>query len=340
MARGAMPLRITGERVEALDQTALPAAVRYFEFDSVETVAEAIAMRVRGAPLLGLVGAFGMAIAARTAGPDAATLHSAAARLRAARPTAVDLGRAVDQSLQAALALPEHERADALWLRACDYLACRRAEDLALARRGLELLPRAARVLTHCNTGPLATGGIGTALAIVTLGHERGLIAHCFTTETRPLLQGARLTTWELQTAGVPTTLLPDTAAAGLVTSGQVDIVIVGADRIAANGDTANKIGTFGLALAAVRARLPFVIAAPTSTIDFACPDGAAIPIEFRPADEVGGYGGQRWAPDGIAAYNPAFDVTPADLVTAIVTERGTARPPYGASLQRLLEGG
>jgi methylthioribose-1-phosphate isomerase len=200
------------------------------------------------------------------------------------------------------------------------------------------LLAPGAAVLTHCNTGALATGGIGTALGVIRVAWERGSLARCYATETRPLLQGARLTAWELRRLGIPATLVPDTAAASLIASGAVQAVITGADRIATNGDSANKVGTYGLAAVAARHAVPFYIAAPRTTIDPACPSGAAIPIEFRDGREVGGWGEVRWAPDGLEAYNPAFDVTPAGLITAIITEAGVARPPYSRSLADLLE--
>ncbi len=193
-------------------------------------------------------------------------------------------------------------------------------------------------MLTHCNTGALATGGIGSALGVIRTAWEGGRLAHCYATETRPLLQGARLTAWELKNAGIPSSLLPDTAAASLISSGRVQAVITGADRIATNGDSANKIGTYGLALAAQRHSVPFYIAAPRTTIDPACDSGAGIPIEFRDASEVGGYAGVRWAPEGTGAYNPAFDVTPADLISAIITEAGVVRAPYQQSLRDLLK--
>jgi methylthioribose-1-phosphate isomerase len=288
--------------------------------------------------LLGLCGAAGMAIAASSAGTDLVTLQQAAATLKSTRPTAVDLGHAIDRALQLAASVDEHARADALW-DLCEAMLREQAEsDAALGRHGASLL--AGNVLTHCNTGPLATGAGGTALAAIIEAFRSGRLERCFATETRPLLQGARLTTWELQQAGVPVTLLPDTAAASLIRSGEVTAVMTGADRIAANGDTANKIGTSGLAIAAAYAGIPFYIVAPTTTVDLHGPDGAAIPIEFRNAAEVGGFGGLRWSPGGVDAYNPAFDVTPAALIAAIVTERGIARPPYRESLLAFVDGG
>lgn len=213
----------------------------------------------------------------------------------------------------------------------------RKREDLALARHGAALLPEGTAVLTHCNTGALATGGIGTALGVIRVAHAEGQLAHCYATETRPLLQGARLTAWELARAGIPASLLPDTAAAALIASGRIQAVITGADRIAMNGDSANKIGTYGLAVVAARHGVPFYIAAPRTTIDAGCESGRGIPIEFRADEEVGGFGGQRWSPEGLGAYNPAFDVTPGELISAIITDAGVARAPYGSSLAELV---
>lgn len=335
------PLRIEPPRgLVLLDQTRLPEDEVWSEISSVESLCEAIqTLRVRGAPLLGLAGACGLGIAASTRGVSAERLRESARQLRETRPTAVDLGAAVDAGLAAALAVPEPERLELLWKRAIEFKAQRIAEDEALAAFGVELVPVGAAVLTHCNTGALATGGAGTALGVISRAWDEGRLVRCYATETRPLLQGARLTAWELGRLGIPATLLPDTAAASLIASGTVGLVITGADRIAANGDSANKIGTYGLAAVASRHGVPFIIAAPRSTIDLTCPNGAGIPIEFRSASEVGGFGGQRWAPDGVDAYNPAFDVTPGELIAAIVTERGIARSPFGPSLRALMSG-
>ena len=304
----------------------------------VAAVCEAIRMlRVRGAPLLGVVGACGMAIAASMRGAGNDALAAAAAELTATRPTAVDLSAMIAEAVEAAqtASTDEAKRADALWDFAEHALARQHERDAALAAHGRELLTGA--VLTHCNTGALATGGRGTALAVVAAAWEAGRLDRCYATETRPLLQGARLTMWELGVMGIPATLLPDTAAASLMASGRVSAVITGADRIAANGDAANKVGTYGLAAVAARHGIPFFIAAPTSTIDTATPDGANIPIEFRDDAETGGFAGVRWAPEGRDAYNPAFDVTPAGLIAAIVTERGVLRPPFGAAIGELI---
>lgn len=294
-------------------------------------------LRVRGAPLLGIVGAAGLAVAAETA-PGEHDLHEAAARIASTRPTAVELSTGANAALQRVLVVREAERAGTAWTFAREYHEARIAEDEALSLNGAALLPPGSAVLTHCNTGVLATGGIGTALGVIRTAFAQGKLARCFATETRPLLQGARLTAWELVRAGIPATLLPDTASAALIASGQLSAVITGADRIALNGDTANKIGTYGLAVLARRHAVPFYIAAPRSTFDPGCADGSGIPIEFRPAAEVGGFGGQRWSPEGLEAYNPAFDVTPGDLVSAFITERGLVEPPYSETVHRFME--
>lgn len=333
------PIAFKPPQVVILDQTALPAEERYRALATVDDVEEAVrTLAIRGAPLLGIMGAAAMAIAAETMGTDDAALAAAAERVGAIRPTAVELATGAQKALARALSGGQSDRRKALWAFADAYLEGRREEDLALSRLGAELLVPGSAVLTHCNTGALATGGIGTALGVIRVAWEIGRLSHCYATETRPLLQGARLTAWELGRLGIPSSLLPDTAAASLIASGRAQAVIAGADRIARNGDTANKVGTYGLAAVAARHEVPFYIAAPRTTIDPACPSGEGIPIEFRDAREVGGWGAVRWAPDGLGAYNPAFDVTPAELIAAIITEQGVARPPYTRSLADLLE--
>ena len=295
--------------LEVIDQTLLPREERIIELRTVEAVCEAIrTLRVRGAPLLGIVGAAGMAIAAETGDASDGSLRIAWTTLAATRPTAVELSSISGQALDAALAEGTNAgaRRDALWAFAQAHLDPRVREDRAMGAFGAPLLPIGGSVLTHCNTGALATGGIGSALGVIRTAWESGRLARCYATETRPLLQGARLTMWELQRLGIPATLLPDTAAASLIASGQVQAVITGADRISANGDTANKVGTYGLAVVAARHGVPFYIAAPTTTMDLACPSGATIPIEFRDAREVGGFGDARWGPEDSEAYNPA----------------------------------
>ena len=329
---------LAGRGVRVLDQSLLPHEERYVEVTTVASLCEAIqALRVRGAPLLGLCGIAGMAIAATTDASDEA-LQAAAERTTATRPTAVDLGAGVRRALEVAAVEPAPEgRTDVLWRLAAAAVAGQWAVDDALAKYGAPLLEGAGAVLTHCNTGALATGGRGTALAVIDEAFKAGFVTEVFATETRPLLQGARLTTWELQKLGIPVTLLPDTAVASLLASGQVGAVVTGADRIAMNGDSANKIGTYGIGLAAKAHSVPFFIAAPRTTIDPVTETGAAIPIEYRKDTEVGGFGDRRWSPEGSAAYNPAFDVTPAELIAAIATEVGVATAPYETSIARLL---
>ena len=327
------PIRLERPCLVVLDQTLLPHAENWLELRDLDAICEAItSLRVRGAPLLGIVGAAGMAVAA-DAGAGETDLRSAAEQIAGTRPTAVELQSGSFGALSVALDAPDSERARVLWAHTAGYLLRRIEEDRLLGGHGAALLPAGANVLTHCNTGALATGGIGSALGVVRVAWEQGRLARCFATETRPLLQGARLTAWELKQAGIPATLLPDTAAASLIASGEINAVITGADRIAANGDAANKIGTYGLAVVAAQHGVPFYIAAPNSTFDASCPDGTAIPIEHRAASEVGGFGEQRWAPQGIDAYNPAFDVTPAELITAFITETGVIRPPYAGPI-------
>lgn len=332
--------------VRLIDQTLLPERLEFRDCRTIAALCEAVVeLAVRGAPAIGCAAAWGMALswelslrAGRNAAAARAALSEDRDALAATRPTAVNLfwalerlDRAADAALAAgmdAAAVGERLRAEA---------AAVREEDIALGRAlgaaGAALLPDEAVVLTHCNAGGLATGGYGTALGVVYAAVEAGKRVRVFADETRPLLQGARLTAWELQARGVPVTVLCEGAAAGLLRRGGVDAVVVGADRIAANGDTANKVGTYPLALAAREHGVPFYVAAPSSTLDGACPDGAAIPVEEREPAEVLGFRDLSWAPQGVGAWNPAFDVTPAALISAIVTERGVHRPPYGASL-------
>jgi methylthioribose-1-phosphate isomerase len=324
------------EAIEILDQTLLPFEEQVIRIADVAALCEAIgALRIRGAPLLGLAGAAGLALAASQNGPTDKDLSHAARVITATRPTAVDLGLRAGDALELALALPVDERAGALWAYAARLHGDRIREDAAISAFGADLLGERASVLTHCNTGELATGGAGTALGVIVAAWKRGRVERCYVTETRPLLQGARLTAWEALRAGVPATLLPDTAAGSLLASGAVQAVITGADRIARNGDTANKIGTYQLAALARRHAVPFYVAAPLSTIDPNCPEGHHIPIEMRDGREVGGFGDHRWSPAGMEAYNPAFDVTPAELIAAIVTEQGVIRPPFTAGIRR-----
>jgi len=312
-----------------VDQTALPDRLVTLRIEAVEDLVAAIGrLAVRGAPALEAAGALGVALAARGE-RDPGRVRALAARLAAARPTAVNLERGVRRALARLDDGPDAVRDEALALLAEDE-----ARNRAIGRRGAAFLAdlglERPRVLTHCNTGALATVGWGTALGIVRWLHAAGRLGMVYATETRPLLQGSRLTAWELEDMGAEYRLVVDGAAAAIVARGLVDVVLVGADRIAANGDVANKIGTYALALAAARHGIPMVVAAPESTIDPATSAGTAIAIEVRPDAEVLRCGGVSVAPRGAAALNLAFDVTPADLVTALVTERRVLRPAAG----------
>lgn len=300
-----------------IDQRLLPREVRWVPCRSAREVAVAIRdMVVRGAPAIGISAAYGMAIEALRGGD----LAEAAQVLKAARPTAVNLAWAVD----AMAALAPSEMVDA----ACALHEQDIAINRSMGEHGAKLLPRGARIYHHCNTGALATGGWGTALGIIRSAWERDPSIHVWVGETRPYLQGARLTAWELQQEGIPCTLVADSTAAALMADGKVDAVIVGCDRVAANGDTANKVGTLMLAALAHQWKIPMYIGMPTSTLDRACPTGADIPIEQRSADEVLGHGGLEWAAQ-VPVFNPAFDVTPAKWITAWVTEHGPWTTPF-----------
>jgi methylthioribose-1-phosphate isomerase len=303
-------LRLEPDAVVLLDQRALPDAVQEVRCGDAPAVADAIrTMVVRGAPAIGVAAAYGIALAAMR-GDD---LAEADAVLRAARPTAVNLAWALDEMRGD----PSPGHARRIHLEEVDR--CRR-----MARHAAGLLEPGTRALTHCNAGGLATGGYGSAVGALLAAFELGVLDHVWVDETRPLLQGARLTAWELETASIPHGVIADSAAASLMAAGEIDCVITGADRIAANGDTANKIGTYSLAVLAHHHELPLYVVAPSSTIDLRTPDGAAIPIEFRDPAEVTAR---------FAALNPAFDVTPAALVSAIVTEHGVHRAPFAESL-------
>ncbi len=320
--------------VRLLDQRRLPAEETWLELAGSDEVAVAIKdLAVRGAPAIGVAAAYALAADARR-GADGARLRDAAERLIQARPTAVNLAWAVRRMLRRAGLGAGALLAEAHAIRDEDEAACRRIGAL-----GAPLLPPSARVLTHCNAGALATAGYGTALGVIRAAVEAGNPVAVFADETRPFLQGARLTAWELHRDGIPVTLLTDGMAGWLMCRGEIACVVVGADRIAANGDVANKIGTYALAVLARHHDLPFYVAAPWSTVDLETPDGAAIPIEERGGDEVLTLAGQRIAPAGVPARYPAFDVTPAALVTAIVTERGVVRGPLDAGLRALAGG-
>ncbi|MDX6673784.1 MAG: methylthioribose-phosphate isomerase [Solirubrobacteraceae bacterium] len=334
--RDAAPLSWDGARLRILDQTLLPFEERVLELRGAADTAEAIRrLSVRGAPLIGVAAAYGLAMeVSERATPEG--LEEGSALLRDARPTAANLSWAVDRVRDAARAAgPERMAAAAR----AEAEAIHAEEDEASARmavHGAELLAGARRMLTHCNTGALAAGGRGTALAVIAELADRGTV-DVLVNETRPLLQGGRLTVWELRRAGIDHVLIADGAAAGLIARGEVDAVVVGCDRVAANGDVANKVGTYALALAARAAGIPFVVAGPTSSIDPELDTGAGIPIEERDADEIRRAGGELVTIDGTPCRNPAFDVTPAELITALVTERGVVTPVDGAGVAAVL---
>ncbi len=333
------------DAVRIIDQTLLPCEYKEIDLVAVDDVIEAIrSLRVRGAPAIGIAGAMGLvaSVKGHVAGPGSefrARLAEAAERIRSARPTGANLAWAVDRVAAVAEAMAESGNAE-IWEAMRREAQLILDEDREMCRRigehGLTLLRDGSTVLTHCNAGALATGGIGTALAPIYLAAERGMKVRVLASETRPLLQGSRLTAWELSHAGVDVTVLTDSAAAAAMKRFAVDLVIVGADRIAANGDVANKIGTYGLAIAARHHGLPFYVAAPSSTFDLGVASGAEIPIEERAADEVRGGFGRPTAPDGVAVFGAAFDVTPAELVTGFITERGILRPGEFGELRRM----
>jgi len=321
--------------VRILDQRRLPGEEVWLDLSTSDAVVKAIRdLAVRGAPAIGVAAAYGLALDARR-GADPARLREAAERLVHARPTAVNLAWAV-RRMSRRIGLGAAELlAEASAIRDEDEAACRRIGAL-----GAPLIPPRAHVLTHCNAGALATAGYGTALGIVRAATEAGNAVSVFAGETRPFLQGARLTAWELQRDGIPVTLLTDGMAGWLMARGEIACVVVGADRIAANGDVANKIGTYALAVLASHHNLPFYVAAPWSTVDLDTPTGATIPIEERGGEEVLSVAGHRIAPAGVPARYPAFDVTPEALVSAIVTERGVVRRSYAEGLRALANGG
>ena len=320
------PIRWTHEALQLLDQRKLPGEVVYVECRTSSDVARAIRdMVVRGAPAIGVAAAFGLALAAKR-GED---ISRAAEELRRTRPTAVNLAWAIDRALAAASRGEDLER-EAMRMFDEDIESNRR-----IGRYGAALIGERATLLTHCNAGALATAGYGTALGVVRAAVEAGKTIAVFADETRPYLQGARLTAWELQQDGIDVTLITDNMAGHFFQQGQFDAVVVGADRIAANGDTANKIGTYTVAVLAHAHNVPFYVAAPWSTIDVHCANGAGIPIEERSANEVVEVSGVRVAPEGIAVRHPAFDVTPARLITAIITDRGVLRPPFWEAIRK-----
>jgi len=329
-----------------IDQTLLPTEFREISCQTVEAVWEAIkALRVRGAPAIGVAAAYGVCVGLQTVrGGDEAALYrrldEAVTYLATSRPTAVNLFWALDRMRRKAEALrgqhPPAEIARLLLAEAATIEEEDRRTCRELGRHGASLLADGSGVLTHCNAGGLATADYGTALAVIFAACEAGRRIHVYADETRPLLQGARLTAWELKERGIPVTLLCDSMAAQVMREGRVQAVIVGADRIAANGDTANKIGTYGVAILAAHHHIPFYVAAPISTFDFKLTSGAGIPIEHRDGREVTHGFGRQTAPDGINVYNPAFDVTPAPLIAGFITERGVIRPPFLETLGQL----
>ena len=338
-----------------LDQTLLPTQIQYRTLTTAEAVFEAIrSMVVRGAPAIGVAAAYGMVLAAQSAllasRRHSPGLHSAfidylqrsAAFLATARPTAVNLQWAIDRMLEVLSADPEASPVQLVERLEKEAIAIHEEDvriNRAIGENLLSLLKDGDTVLTHCNAGALATSAYGTALSVFYLAQEKGIHLKVFADETRPRLQGARLTAFELHQAGIDVTLISDNMAAVVMAQGKINAVIVGCDRVAANGDTANKIGTFGVSILARHFGIPMYIAAPTPTIDLACPSGAAIPIEERQADEILMINGAYIAPETVKVYNPAFDVTPAEHILAIVTEKAIVYPPFRENLGRLMQG-
>lgn len=334
------PLRLAEGGLELLDQRCLPGRETWVLCRDAEDVARAIeVMAVRGAPAIGIAAAYGYYLGCRQlATPwDPAARHPVRTRLAATRPTAYNLFWALDRMERTAQTAPDRDslldrlRAEAQAIHREDL-----AMNLAIGRHGQDLIAAGARVLTHCNAGALATGGYGTALGVLRAARDAGKRVSVMASETRPLLQGSRLTAWELSREGFPVTLITDGMAGHFMGRGEVDLVLVGADRIAANGDTANKVGTYSLAVLAAAHAVPFYVAAPTSTVDLSVASGDEIVIEERGADEVLGLGDTRLAPPGVAAANPAFDVTPHRYLTGIITEQGVLRPPFAGPLARV----
>ena len=341
------PIRWQDDHLLLLDQTRLPQAEEWIAVRHSREAATAIReMRVRGAPAIGITGAFALALAARdisakTMPTFLRALEAAAEEVAAARPTAVNLGWAVARCLDVVRQCSSPAEARARLLEEANrILAADVRANRALGAHGASLIPDGGTVLTHCNAGALATAGYGTAIGVIRAAWDKGARFSVLCTETRPWLQGARLTTWELQQLGIPASLIVDSAAGSLMANGEVQAVLLGADRIAANGDVANKIGTYSLAVLARSHDIPFYVAAPLSTVDMDTPTGDSIPIEERGATEVTHVAGHAVAPEGIGVRNPVFDVTPFSYVNAIVTEQGVARAPYGRAFRRLAKRG
>jgi methylthioribose-1-phosphate isomerase len=337
----------TGGAVRIIDQTRLPDALVYLDIIDIESMVEAIkVLRVRGAPAIGVAAGFGVYLIAAcyTGTPDKSAflsyLEEKSDYLMQARPTAVNLSWAVLRQMKMIRAEAANNDIEGLKSRllkgAIQILEEDRTACMSIGEHGFHLIRNSKNILTHCNAGGLATSEYGTALAPVYVAADKGLLIHVYSDETRPLLQGSRITAFELSAAGIPVTVICDNMAASLMRAGKIDAVIVGADRIASNGDVANKIGTYPVALAAKANKVPFYVAAPSSTFDLSISDGSRITIEERDPEEVTCGFGKRTAPLGVNVYNPAFDVTPAELVTAIITEAGVFRPPYQAAMIRM----
>lgn len=340
------PVKWENGALKLIDQTKLPNELVTIDCKDYQSVADAIRdMKVRGAPAIGAAAAYGMVLGARSLGETDKTawfkeLYHIADVLKATRPTAVNLAWAVDRMLNVAdtnMVLDLEKICDVLEDEAKKIAREDVESNRAIGRYGNELVPHGARILTHCNAGALATVGYGTALGVVRAAETAGKQVQVFANETRPFLQGARLTAWELIQDKIPVTLITDNMAGYVMQKGMVDLVVVGADRIAANGDTANKIGTYSLAVLAKENNIPFYIAAPVSTIDVSIETGGDIPIEERSHDEVTSLFGTRIAPVGVEVFNPAFDVTPHNLIAAIITDRGILRPPYDEAIRSIL---
>lgn len=327
--------------VVLLDQTLLPGEETYLRVRTEEELARAIrSLQVRGAPAIGIAAAYGAALAARRHAGDREKVLAACDLLASTRPTAVNLFWALARARAVVGAWQGDPRGleQALLDEAEAVAREQDAADRRMGELGAALLPAGCKIITHCNAGGLATLTFGTALGVVKAAHAAGKVSMVWVDETRPLLQGARLTAWELRQAGIDVTLICDNTAAQVMREGRVQLVITGADRIAANGDTANKIGTYGLAVLAHAHGIPFYVAAPLSTFDVELPHGDGIPIEQRPGEEVTHTFGRATAPEGVAVYNPAFDVTPAHLIAGIVTERGILKPPYEEAIRNCFE--
>jgi methylthioribose-1-phosphate isomerase len=338
-------LEWTEQGIRFIDQTKLPTEETYVTAATAEQAADAIrTMVVRGAPAIGVAAAMGIALAAKNSQARSASdlereLDQACDLIGKTRPTAVNLFWAIQrmkEKFDSVRTRPVQQIKQVLIEEAQRMHAEDIAANQAMGQHGATLMPSSGGVLTHCNAGALATAGYGTALGVIRAAVEQGKKIHVYADETRPFLQGARLTAWELMKDGIPTTVISDNMAGAMMQQGKIGAIVVGADRIAANGDVANKIGTYTVAVLAKEHAIPFYVAAPISTVDLACPDGSQIPIEQRNTKEVSHIGGRQMVPDGVSIENPAFDVTPAKYVVAIITERGIARPPYQDSLAKL----